>query len=294
MGSRENLSALGGAFAPWENDCNLLAYRTSPRVNIFLVKNPLVPSMNIPHAVRTCLVFQAFFLYFAVCGQAALITTPVTSSEFATVFSIAASKPVTGSGAVWYAQFQAGNTSSTSNTFEQWEVEIGNVSGATDYGHTSWVGNQTYDFSISVNSANKLTAIFNDGSSADDSGYRISDPFNEIWIQLVVDTNVSTHHIDITNHEVDSLALSNMSVGGDTVDDYASQAFKFHFDDKLSNIGQFDLSGDAFLFVVGDTQQWTYTAVGVYNPDLIPEPNSLLLLLVGGVASLLLQRRARM
>jgi hypothetical protein len=237
----------------------------------------------------------AALLLAAPATRADLVLTSVTSADFATVFNIAASKPVSGSGAVWYAQFQAGNTSSTSNTLEQWEIEIGGPAGATDYGHTTWAGNQTYDFSISVNSANKLTAIFNGGSSADDSGYRITDPFNEIWIQLVVDTNVSTHHIDITNHEVDSLALSNMSVGGDTVDDYASQAFKFHFDDKLSNIGEFDLSGDAFLFVSSASafnQAWTYTAVGVYNPSLVPEPNSALLLLLAGGVSLLNRRRA--
>ncbi len=219
--------------------------------------------------------FYTLVLAFALVVNAgtAVIVTPVTSTEFGEVFDIGASKPVTGSDAVWYAQIQAGNTGSTSSTSEQWEIEVGGPSGATDYGHSTWTFQGTYDFNISVDSANNLTAIFNGAGAGD--GYPIIGSFNEIWVQLVVDTNDPLDKIDVTNHEVNSLALSNMSVTGDTnqLGSYANQSFKFHFDDKLANIGEFDLSGEMFLDVgiLADDQDWTYTVVGRYNPYLEAE-----------------------
>jgi hypothetical protein len=223
--------------------------------------------------VKWALQLLLLFLIAGTRTQADVIETPVTSAEFGEVFGIAASKPVTGSGAVWYAQFQAGNTTSTSNTLDQWEIEVGGPSGATDYGHSTWAFLGTYDFNVAVDGSSNLTAIFNGGGAGD--GYPVVGAFNEIWVQLLVDTNDPLDTINVTNHSIDSAGLSNMTVSGDTSGPvFITQSFKFHFDDKLENIGQFNLSGDMYLDVIpgiASGQEWTYTVVGVYNPDLEAE-----------------------
>jgi hypothetical protein len=286
MGSRENLSALGGAFAPWENDCNLLAYRTSPRVNIFLVKNPLVPSMNIPHAVRICLVFKAFFLSFAVCGQAAFITTPVTSAEFATVFDYGNSRTTTGSDAVWYAQAQA----SGNPTFN---LELGGTGAATDLGSVAWTDGANNPFSVSVDNAGNLDFIFN--------GQRVGDglptvaAYNEVWVGIRLATTDPDDELSINSASTDGPSLfADTSVTGSTNGNPVFAGYKFHFDDRLSNIGEFvyqgNLNPDMFAEPASG-EEWTLTVVGVNNSS-IPEPSSMLLLLAGGVA-LLSRRRVR-
>lgn len=208
-------------------------------------------------------------------GSAAIVTTNLTEAEFETVFDYNNSDIKSGSDAVWFAQIQPGNPSTTSNSGEQWEIEVGNGS-TKNYGHTTWTGLDTYSFSVQNSGGNTINATFN--SSTTPGGVAVTNPFNEIWIGL--DTQVlgsQLEEIEISNHASETIPLSGMTVTG-----YPQwTGFKYHFDDRLTNVGSFLQSGDMRIWVDnanGNQETFTYTVVGVHNSAIVPEPANVALI----------------
>jgi len=70
--------------------------------------------------------------------------------------------------------------------------------------------------------------------------------------------------------------------------------FKYHFDDRLTDIGSFLHSGNMRIWVdnlSASQEDFTYTVVGVYNSAIVPEPSSTAMLFGLAVASLVFLRR---
>lgn len=230
-------------------------------------------------------VVAAIFVAVSVSAQAAVNVTPVSSAEFSTVFDFGNSRTLAGSDAVWYVQAQAtGNP-----TFN---LELGGTGPATDFGSAGWTDGINNPFSVSVDGAGNLNFIFNGQGTGD--GLPTVAPFNEVYVGIRLGANFVTDVLSLNKAQTDGPALfPDLSVTGAKGGSTKFSGYKFHFDDKLSNIGEFifqgDLNPDMVTFASGE--QWTMTVVGVYNPEIVPEPSSFLLLFATALSVFARRRR---
>lgn len=244
--------------------------------------------------------FVIIVAIFATVATADLVVTGLTEVEFDAVFDYNNSTLQSGSDAVWYAQIQAGNVTSTGNNNDDAEMEVGNFSALdTEYGQTSWIGGQTYNFSISNSGGGTVNVSFNSSTTA---GLGVGSSFNEIWIGIKTEGLLPSRSLSVTSHSVDvldnfdnvveTLTLSDMSVSGSP--DWTG--FKYHIDDRLSNIASFEQSGNLQIVVPhnnaeGTGENFTLTVVGVQNPAIIPEPSILLMFIVGIISVLFVRNK---
>lgn len=225
-------------------------------------------------------------LSFAACAQAATIVNNVTVTEFEEVFDYGNSRTKSGGDGVWYAQIQAGGGSDH-------ELELGGTGSATDTAESTWVDGSDNPFIVAVDGANNLTLTFNGNGAGD--GFPNPSAFNEVWVGLRLAANFTSDVLSTNSTQTDGPSLlPNLSITNANSGNPKFEGYKFHFDDRLSNIGQFSLTGnlnpDMITTALGE--DWTMTFVGVYNTDLIPEPSSLALLGVAAI-SLSIFRRNR-
>lgn len=232
----------------------------------------------------------AVIAIIALPAQAAVVVTNITHDQFDDFFSYQDSRTVTGSTAVWYAQIQAGGTSH--------EIEVGGTGTATDTGETSWTDEVNNPFSLVVDSANYLKLTFNGVTAGDGYQVPIGQPFNEIWVELKLGT-AFTQDILATNSQVvdgpanlPSMSLTGPSPGTGVI---KYDGFKFYFDNRLANAGQFSFNGNLAPNMFFDNssfgEQWTYTFVGVYNTALVPEPSTIGLIIASMFVVVMLCRR---
>jgi hypothetical protein len=84
-------------------------------------------------------------------------------------------------------------------------------------------------------------------------------------------------------------------VTGATAGNPVYSGFKFYFDNRLSNIGEFTFVGNLNPNMLFDGtaggEDWTYTFVGVYNSALVPEPSTIGLVVVSIFVMVMLWRR---
>lgn len=155
------------------------------------------------------------------------------------------SKLVKDSGAVWYAQFHWGWATYTGDYIDG-GIEIGNHQGPDDYDQTSYSLQKNYGVSISADASRNLNAIWNGVSAGD--GLPLTEPYNEIWIQLYVDTRDPLDITSLSNMFIDAASLPDMTArvpsDGNYDPDVNMHIIKVRFDDRPTNIGEFSLTAD--------------------------------------------------
>lgn len=208
--------------------------------------------------------------------QASLVIENVTQSEFDAVFN--------SSENLWYAQYQPGGQSGQ----DSHEVEVGDFSNMPDEtGEYSWLNDQDNPFEISMSGGNTLTAEVN-GSSAG-AGFGVTEPFNVIWVGLHFNEGGPSDEV-MVSHTFDGTPLPDMHLTSHP-DFYG---FKFYDTERRSNIGEFSHLGDihpvAEIAFIGD--DYTVTSTGTYDPSVVPEPNTLYLVLVA-LGALLFYKQAK-
>jgi len=234
--------------------------------------------------------YIAVIAIIALPAQAAVVVTNIdTETEFQSVFSYGQSQTVGGSGAVWYGQAQPGG-------FDPfYEGEIGGTGSATDFIQTSWNDSGNNSFSLSVDSANYVRLVINGVTAGDGFELPVVQPFNEVWVGLRLATGLPSDILTVNTQTVSGPAVANLpdlSLTGATNGNPQFSGFKFHFDNRLSNIGAFTMSGNLTPQMYGaGLEQWTYTFVGVYNPALVPEPSVVSLVIASMFIILMLWRR---
>jgi hypothetical protein len=200
----------------------------------------------------------------------------ITQSEFNNLFN--------SSQNLFYAEYRAGGISGLNSD----EIEIGNFEKfADETGQTTWLNNQNNHFIISMSGGNTLTAAVNGNYAG--AGFGVSNPFNEIWFGLKLDTGVSSDNILVT-HSFDGIDLPSINITTNP----GFYGFKIHDTRRLSNIGQFELVGNLNMNIfTHSSDNWNYVIVGTLNPAIIPEPSTLILLLVS-LVSLLFCKQAKL
>jgi hypothetical protein len=208
-------------------------------------------------------------------GPSSVSVTPISTSEFQEKFNYATSSPVSGQNVIAYEQIQAGETTSIQDILQRWELESG-VSSATDFGHTTWESGEAYTFTSIIDGNSNLNTVFNGVSSGD--GVPIAQAINEVWIEArIASAGFSAESIEITNQLFDGVSLPDLIVTGYTPDNPVSVAFKIHDNSRLNNLGESSYSADVLTNVLqsASEEDWTFTKLYVYNPDLEVEVTSI-------------------
>jgi hypothetical protein len=227
------------------------------------------------------LTLSVFFMSMFNLNASLIVTPGISENDFNTAFS---------ADRVWYAQFQPGGAGTTHPDNES---ELGGETLRYYEGNTSIVDESNNPFEINVDSANNLSVTLNNIGTPGGFEYGITKKFNTIWIGLESDFFYGPDEtLDVINHQIntgDVAILSDMNVGpGDWT------AFKFYVDDKLDNIESITISGDLLPDMRHGgsiNEDWTYTVFATHDISIVPEPSSVVLLIVGIVSVFAFRRR---
>jgi len=210
----------------------------------------------------------------ALPAQAAMLigVDSVTLEQYQQYFILdnGTSRIVPGSGAVWYAQLQAGGSSS--------EIQISDGASMNDGGDTAWTNASNNQFTLGVDTGSYLHLTANGVPTGANFEVPIASSFNEIWIGIMVKTGDPRDILSAGNQTLNgSVALPNLSVtGSDNTPETIFQfsGFKIAYN---GNIAAFDITGSYINpniagVLSGGSEAWTWTAVGI---NVVPEPSSI-------------------
>jgi hypothetical protein len=228
-------------------------------VDEFIFTGTFTPSSPAGFAGLNAFTGKFYLAQVEESGPSSVSVASVTKSEFDDAFA---------NDRIWGVRIQPGGPGSTGLDSE---FKIFDQTSTFYEGNTTIEDKSENPFLISVSNTNFLSVTVNGVVTPGGSQLGITESFNTIYVGLYADNVVPGDTVEINTHRADTtIVLSDMQ----TINSPSFTGFKFHFDDKLDNIGKMDLSGilltDLLLGAAND-EDYSYTVFATYNPDLEAE-----------------------
>ena len=206
----------------------------------------------------------------------------VTELEFNTMFNSVDN--------LAYADFQAGGSGASGGSPEIIVGDYSNMPGLLgEVAQSTWdMDNNPNSISVEVTSGSTFTASH--GTDSGSGAFLLDVAVNEVWIGLWIDTGIVGNTTSLVNQTFDGVLLTDMVL--DSTPGFVGA--KFSDSNRPGDIGEhvwtadFLMEDGSFVPATGDNIKVTYLLTN--NPAIVPEPNTLALVMITFASMLALKK----